>query len=56
MYKTAVTKALNFYSKNPAAELDALPFADDKEANAKIKELRKAGQELKKTLAAFKKS
>ena len=55
-YKSAVTKALNFYSKNPAAELDALPFGDEKEAQSKIKELGKAGQDLKKTLTAFKKS
>jgi hypothetical protein len=56
IYKSAVTKALNFYSKNPAAELDALPFTDEKAAQTKIKELGKAGQDLKKTLVAFKKS
>ena len=48
--KRKTTAALQFYSKNPAAELGALPYESEKDVQKLMKELAKKGQELK-TLA-----
>ena len=45
--KRRTAGALQFYSKNPAAELAALPFESEKDVQKLMKELRKKGQELK---------
>ena len=46
-WKKKAAHALAFYSKNPNAELAALPFSNDKEVTSSLKELTKIGNELK---------
>lgn len=45
--KRRTAAALQFYSKNPAAELGALPFDSAKDVQKLMKDLGKKGQELK---------
>ena len=49
LYKNQTASALHFYSKNPACELDALDFNNEKDVFELIKDLNKCGQEIKKS-------
>ena len=49
-WKKKCSSAVNYYMKNPSCELAALPFDTEKEAQNKIKEVQKEGQDIIKTL------